>query len=226
MLRKGYRPEARGYVIYYKSHNHELKVDKRLIFTLRRILQGMQEYIDEKCLNPSSFFCFLTLDAGTGGIHKFLAFLNLLVSQSCISNYLFVVNARNSLKSLAVSSDSDLSDVEPFITQTKAALMAVLQLSFRKTILLFFSGADNEQAVDNFNFRTKDLSTNLHVYRQRRFRAKAHYCNRQGNSVEDWSKNTTKHKEVNYMSSWRTRVWNDWLKNGTPYHDSDTFVEP
>ena len=43
--------------------------------------------------------------------------------------------ARNSLKSLAVSNDSDLSEVEPFITQTKAALMAMLQLSFRKTIL-------------------------------------------------------------------------------------------
>ena len=23
------------------------------------------------------------------------------------------------------------------------------------------------------------------------------------------------------MSSWSTRVWDDWLKNGTPYHDSD-----
>ena len=34
-----------------------------------------------------------------------------------------------------MSSDSDLSEVEPFITQTKAALMAVLELSFRKTIL-------------------------------------------------------------------------------------------
>ena len=76
------------------------------------------------------------------------------------------MNARNSRKSLAVSSDSDLSEVEPFITQTKAALMAVLQLSFRKTILtLFISEADNEQAVDNFIFRTKDISTNLHVNR-------------------------------------------------------------
>ena len=38
-----------------------------------------------------------------------------------------------------------------------------------------FAGAENEQAVDNFNFRTEDLSTNLHVYRQRRFRARDHY---------------------------------------------------
>ena len=28
------------------------------------------------------------------------------------------------------------------------------------------------------------------------------------------------------MYSQITRVWNDWLKNRTPYHDSDTFVEP
>ena len=42
---------------------------------------GMQKYIDEKCL-----YCFLTLHAGTGGIHKFLGFLIMLVSQSCISN--------------------------------------------------------------------------------------------------------------------------------------------
>ena len=31
-------------------HNHELKADKRLIFTLARIPQGMQKYIDEKFL--------------------------------------------------------------------------------------------------------------------------------------------------------------------------------
>ena len=69
-----------------KSHNHELKDDKRLIFTLARIPQEMQKYIDEKCLYCSSFFCFLTLHAGTGGYHKFLGFLIMLVSQSCISN--------------------------------------------------------------------------------------------------------------------------------------------
>ena len=28
------------------------------------------------------------------------------------------------------------------------------------------------------------------------------------------------------MSSWSTRVWDDWLKHGTPDPDSDTFVEP
>ena len=87
----------------------------------------MQKCIDEKCLYCSSFFCFLTLLlAGTGGIHRFLGFLIMLVFQSRISNLLFAVNARNSLKSLAVSSDSEPA-VESFITQTKAALVEVLQ---------------------------------------------------------------------------------------------------
>ena len=48
-----------------KSHNPELKADKWLIFTLARIPQGMQKYIDEECLYCSFFFCFLTLHAGT-----------------------------------------------------------------------------------------------------------------------------------------------------------------
>ena len=53
-----------------KSHNHELKADKRLIFTLMRIPQEMHKYTEEKCLYCSSFFCFSTPHAGTGGIHK------------------------------------------------------------------------------------------------------------------------------------------------------------
>ena len=51
----------------------------------------------------------------------------MLVFQSRISKQVFVVNARNSLQSLTESSDSE-SEVEPFITQTKGALVAVLQL--------------------------------------------------------------------------------------------------
>ena len=51
----------------------------------------------------------------------------MLVFQSRISKQVFVVNARNSLQSLKESSDSE-SEVEPFISQTKAALVAVLQL--------------------------------------------------------------------------------------------------
>ena len=80
-LSKSYRPEARGYVVYSPraSHNHELKVDKRFIFTLARIPQVMQKYTKEKCLYCSSFVCFSTLYADTGGIHKFLGFLIMLV---------------------------------------------------------------------------------------------------------------------------------------------------
>ena len=85
MLRKGYRPEARGYVIYSPrvlpegAHNHELKADKWLIFTLARIPQGIQKYSEEKFLYCSSFFCFSMLHAGTRGIHKFLGLLIMLI---------------------------------------------------------------------------------------------------------------------------------------------------
>ena len=47
------------------------------------------------------------------------------------------MNARNSLKSLAVSSDS-APEVEPFITQTKAALVAVLEELSEKNLNLHF----------------------------------------------------------------------------------------
>ena len=81
------------------------------------------------------------------------------------------MDARNSLKSIAVSSDSE-PEVEPFITQTKVISVAVLQELSGKQF-----ESSNEQTVDNFNFRTEDLSTDLHVYRQRRFGARDHYCN-------------------------------------------------
>ena len=86
-------------------------------------------------------------------------------------------------------------------------------------------GADNEQAVDNFNFRTEDLSINLFTDKEDSGRGINAVTAWEGDSVEEWSKNTTKHKEVNYMA-WSTRVWDDWLKNGMPYHESDTFLEP
>ena len=112
---------------------------------------------------------------------------NYVSFQSRISNQLLAVNARNSLNSLrqqcrAIQSQKQL---EPFITPTKAASVAVLQELSENNLNLQFAGAENEQAVDNFNFRTEDLSTDLHVYIQRRFRARDHYCNSQGNSVEE-----------------------------------------
>ena len=67
---------------------------------------------------------FLTLHAGFGGIHEFVGFLIMLVFQSRISNYLFLVNARKSLKSLkslALSSEKS----ESYITQTRPLLVAL-----------------------------------------------------------------------------------------------------
>ena len=83
-----------------------------------------------------------------------------------------------------MSSDSD-PEVEPFITQTKAALVGRTARASGKQFESSSAGAEKEQAVDNFNFRTEDLSTDLHVYRQRRFGARDHYCTRQKNSVEE-----------------------------------------
>ena len=186
----------------------------------------MQKYIDEKCLCCSSFSCFLTLHAGTVGIHKFLGFLIMLVFQSRISNYLYEVNARNSLKSQAVSSDSE-SEVEPFIIQTKAALVAVLQLSFRKTIL-------------NLHLRVQTTGKRLTIplFAPRIFRPTCLFTDKEdsgggittGTDKEIQSRNEARipqnTKRSTNMSSWSTRVRDDWLKNGTLYHDSDTFVDP
>ena len=116
------------------------------------------------------------------------------------------------------------SEVEPFITQTKAASVVVLQLSFRKTIL-------------NLHLRVQTTSKQLtiSIFAPTIFRPTCMFTGKEdsgrgittteGNSVEEWSKNITKHEEVNYMSSWSARVWDDWLKNGTPYRDNYTFVE-
>ena len=100
--------------------------------------------------------------------------------------------------SQAVSSDSE-SEVEPFIIQTKAALVAVLQLSFRKTIVnlhLRLQTTSKQLTISIFTpriFRPTCLFTD-----KEDIRARDHYWNWQGNSVEEWSTNTTKHKEVNY----------------------------
>ena len=97
---------------------------------------------------------------------------------------------------------------------TKAALVAVLQLSFQKTILKL-----------HLRVQTTSKQLRISIFASRIFRPTCMFtdkelkdsgreinCNWQGNSVEEWSKNTEKHKEVNYMSSWGTRVWDDWVK--------------
>ena len=97
----------------------------------------MQKCFDEKCLYSSFFFCFLTLHAGTGGIPAQVSRLFNCRFSFSKSHFELVVRSdcQKQPKEPSIVEDSDLSEVEPFITQTKAALMAVLQLSFLKTIL-------------------------------------------------------------------------------------------
>ena len=52
----------------------------------RRFLKGCSNTLTKNVSYCSSFFCFLTLLAGTGGIDRFLGFLIMLVFQSRISN--------------------------------------------------------------------------------------------------------------------------------------------
>ena len=102
------------------------------------------------------FFVFVNTPCG----HWWHSQVFWLFNYVCFSKSHFKLNARNSLKSLTVSIDSE-PEVEPFITQTKAASVAVLQELSENNLNLQFAGAENEQAVDNFNFRTEDLSTDL-----------------------------------------------------------------
>ena len=69
---------------------------------------------------------------------------------------MFVVNARKSL-TLAISSDSES---ELSITQSSfrgGTAIELLENNFES----LFACADNEQAVDNLNFRSEDLLTDL-----------------------------------------------------------------
>ena len=91
---------------------------------------------------------------------------------------MFAVNARNSLKRLAVSSDSE-SEVEPFITQTKAASVAVLQLSFGKTILNLHLRVQTTDKQLTISIIAPTMLQPTCMFtdkaRQRRFRASDHY---------------------------------------------------
>ena len=122
---------------------------------------------------------------------------------------MFVVNARNSLKSVAVSSDSE-SEVEPFITQTKAALVAVLQLSFRKTIL-------------NLHLRVQTTSKQLtiSIFAPRIFRPTCMFTDKEDSGrgfttvtdKEIQSRNEARiPQNTKRSTTWSTRVWNDWVK--------------
>ena len=92
LLCKGYRPEARGYLIYSpralpegaargqhtRGMNHittSWRPINGLFLHWRGFLKGCKKYTDEKYLYCSYFSCFPTLHAGTSGIHKFLGLL-------------------------------------------------------------------------------------------------------------------------------------------------------
>ena len=77
------------------------------------------------------FFVFVNTPCG----HWWHSQVFWLFNYVCFSKSHFKLNARNSLKSLTVSIDSE-PEVEPFITQTKAALVAVLQELSEKNLNL------------------------------------------------------------------------------------------
>ena len=135
------------------------------------------------------------------------------------------MNARNSLKSLAVSSDSE-PEVEPFITQTKAALVAVLQ----------------ELSENNLNLHLRVQKTSkqltISIFAPRIFRPTCMFTDKEDSgrgitSVTDkeiQSRNEARIPQNTKRSTACLHVIHefgrdDWLDNGTPYHDSDTFVE-
>ena len=80
-----------------------------------------------------------------------------------------------------------------------------------------FAGADNEQAVDNFNFFATTIfrPTCMFTDKEDSGRGIMITTRKFTRGIKQESKNTTKHEEVNYMSSWSTRGWDDWLKKGT-----------
>ena len=88
------------------------------------------------------------------------------------------------------------SESELFITQSSFSGGTSIELSENNFESLFAS-PDNEQAVDNFNLRTEDLLTDLSTDKENSCRGITTVADnvfRRG-----IIKNTTKHKEVNYM---------------------------
>ena len=116
------------------------------------------------------------------------------------------------------------SEVEPFITQTEAALVAVLQLSFRKTILNL-----------HLRVQTRSKQLTISIFAPRIFQSTCLQIKKipgEGSMLllhdkEIQSRNEARiPQNTKRSTTWSTRVWDDWLKNGTPYHESDTFLEP
>ena len=102
-----------------------------------------------------------------------------------MSGISFVVNARSSLAICRAIQSQNCLLLRQFWRR-------YCNWAFGKQFWIFLCGC-SQRAVDNFNFCTEDLLTDLFI-------DKDHYCNHQRNLGEEWSKDTTKHrKEVNYM---------------------------
>ena len=111
---------------------------------------------------------------------------------------------RNSLKSLAVSSDSE-PEVEPFITQTKAALVAVLQ----------------ELSENNLNLHLRVQKTSkqltISIFAPRIFRPTCMFIDKEDSGEGSlhnctWQGNSTFYKEQlakkNRQHSWKVKLPN------------------
>ena len=150
-------------MIYSSPALPELKADKprRLFFTYI----GEDSSRDAKILwrhVPLLFsflwFLILTFYAGIGGINKVLGFLIMLVFQSRMSGISFVVNARSSLAICrAIQSQSCLL--------LKQFWRRYCNWDFGKQFWIFLCGC-SQRAVDNFNFRTEDLLTDLFTVKE------------------------------------------------------------
>ena len=83
-------------------------------------------------------------------------------------------------------------------------------MSFRNTISVesSFAGADNEQAVDNFNFRTEDLLTDLFTDKENSGRGSSTIIEK-----ETQSRNEARiPQNTKRSTTWSTRVWDNWGK--------------
>ena len=115
-----------------KSHNHELKADKRLIFTLAKIPQGMHRWHWQ----VSRLFNYVSFSK---------SHFKLVVRSKCQKQ------PKEPSSRLAVSSDSE-PEVEPFITETKAASVAVQQELSEKKIGIFICGCRKRASSWQFQF--------------------------------------------------------------------------
>ena len=98
-----------------------------------------------------------------------------------------------------------------FITQSSFSGGTAIELS-ENNFESFLAVAENEQAVDHFNFRIEDLLTDLFTT----VTEKEIQARNEARIPQNAKSSTTR----------STRVWDDWVKerNALPINGSDTFV--